>query len=278
MIKKLGFFFLFFAWTLIVRSQNSSDTYFVSWKGSLNAELQSILKPYTFLPKDSSLLSAQLSQAALALRKNGYIAANLGKTLSKGDSLLVSLFPGLKYKVQRIQLDSLSPLISDRTFQKWVDTQPSLDWEGVESRLSQLLPLFPEKGYPFAQFIREDVTYVPGDSGVMNTRLTYRFDTGPQVHINRIQFTGNVQDKVTFLQAIAGIFPGDVYRQSRIESLQTVLRNTRYFEEVGIPQVTFTKPDEAEIEVALSHQLKEDNSMLCWGYFLLLRETKNCNL
>ena len=133
-----------------------------------------------------------------------------------------------------------------------MDTHPPLDWEHVENRLSQLLPLFPEKGYPFAQFIRRDVTYSPGDSGVMNTSLRYSFQTGPQVHISRIQFTGNVQDKVTFLQAIAGIFPGDVYRQSRIENLQALLRNTRYFEEVGIPQVTFISSDEAAIEVALT--------------------------
>ena len=97
---------------LIVRSQNSSGSYVVRWGGSLNPELRSILQAYSDLPKDSTLRSTQLVEVATALRKKGYAAANLGKAQVRGDSLFIPLFPGLKYKIYEILLDSLSPLIS----------------------------------------------------------------------------------------------------------------------------------------------------------------------
>ncbi len=249
MIKKLGFFFLFFAISWGIYSQDSLQVFPVNWRGDIPGEIAHHLQTYSSLAIDSGMIGSQLSKLSKEMGRKGYVSFQPGPWELVGDSLNILVFPGPNYRITSIQLDSLSPLVARRELDKWVDSSPPLDWESLESRLTNLLKEFPEKGYPFAQFHQEGIDYIPIDSGLMEVGLRYRFELGPKIHIHSLRFSGDIQDKESFLQSLSGIFPGDVFQQSRIQRLQSLLTNTRYFEEVSRPKVTFIQSGQADIEV-----------------------------
>ena len=249
MIKKLGILLFLLGVGRVLFAQDSLMNVPVIWKGGENDEIRSLTQQTSHFPKDTAKISQSFRNLSQAMRSKGYPAFRYALDSSRQDTFIVYLKSGPKYVLSDLQLLDLPEKVNSLSLKKWVRSHPPLNWELLDGKLEPLLVNFPNWGYPFARLDREKVDYRLRDSSVMEVALTYRFHPGPLVHISALEFLGDFQEKNQFIQAIGRVFPGDLYQQHRIIQFSRLLRNSRYFDDVGPPQIAFPEPDQAVVSL-----------------------------
>ena len=163
----------------ILFAQDSLANVPIIWKGGVNDEIQSLIDGTTHFPKDTAKISQYFLELSLAMQSKGFPAFRYGIDSSSQDTVVVYLEPGPRYVLQSLELLDLPEAVNALSLLKWVDSNPPLDWELLDSKLEPLLTQFPNWGYPFARLDREKLDYKSRDSFTMEVGLRYQFQKGP---------------------------------------------------------------------------------------------------
>jgi outer membrane protein insertion porin family len=153
------------------------------------------------------------------VEKKGYFDANLN--VNKSDStIIVGINSGLLFHLHNInysyQGDSLDELRVelDGKFSKQNASETN-----ILACLEEAIEIYTANGYPFAQSKLLSLEKIVPDIINLNLEIT----SGPIVTIDSLQFNSDKNIDTKFLQRKAGLMPGELFSQERIErSLQNI--------------------------------------------------------
>ncbi len=111
---------------------------------------------------------------------------------------------------------------------------PELDYSGPYRWIAQGLELSEDSGFPFA-VLKIDSLEIRGNliSGVMN------YDSGPGISWDSLAISGESKTRITYVQQLSGLIPGEPFSQNSLEKAALTLRRSPYFTVIGAPEVSF---------------------------------------
>ncbi|GAB4315704.1 MAG: outer membrane protein assembly factor BamA [Candidatus Zixiibacteriota bacterium] len=119
--------------------------------------------------------------------------------------------------------------------------------EKYEESIGNIYTSYQEEGYLYTRVIDETKTV---DSTV---NITFEISEGVPAHVRRIEITGNVKTKDKVIRRELAIFPGQVFRRSRLmRSLQNVMR-LNYFGNV-LPDYKVLPDGRVDLEFAVEEK------------------------
>ncbi|MDP5170558.1 MAG: BamA/TamA family outer membrane protein [Bacteroidia bacterium] len=186
--------------------------------------------------------------------REGYLEAGIDSFLWRGGNWHLHLHQGPLYLLDSLKIEGLPPVwLQGSRLDKYQRKTRPLKWEEVDVRLLSSLQLAQNEGFPFASFKQTDLTYVPGTE-VLHVSTSYLFSPGPEIRIDSIQFVGKKKEPDAFVWGIIRLQPGDLFNQSQIDAIPTLLNNTVYYQDVEQATIGYTDNGKAIVTVNLKQK------------------------
>ncbi len=184
----------------------------------------------------------------------GHMEAGIDNFLWHEGDFSASLHLGPQYWLDSLVVAGLPPAWGERSrLSSYARKRRLLHWPEVEQRLQTSLKIAQNEGFPFASISQRTLEYAD-DSLHRYAKTSYRFETGPEIRIDSIRFTGKKKEPDSFVWGILQLRPGDLFDQSQVEAIPTLLNNTVYYESSKPPLVAYTDQGKALITVDLKQR------------------------
>lgn len=208
------------------------------------------VKTFKGLRDRTAILPARVALAQ-RMGRLGWAEFSVDTFALKDQHLKLESHLGRNYRVASLQLDGLNELSYQRGgFGRWGQRQKPLDWPLLRASLLACLDEYQDNGYPFARFDSLEVDFRGNDDTVL-TDIRYRFMPGKLVTLDTLIVVGDIRERREFVERFTGIYPGDVFDQSRIDNAQRILNGSIYFRNARTPLVEFTGEDKAKVTLRL---------------------------
>jgi translocation and assembly module TamA len=208
------------------------------------------VKTFKGLRDSTAILPARVALAQ-RMGRLGWAEFSVDTFDLQGQHLRLESHLGRNYRVASLQLDGLNELSYQRGgFGRWGQRQKPLDWPLLRASLLACLDEYQDNGYPFARFDSLEVDFRGNDDTVL-TDIRYRFMPGKLVTLDTLIVVGDIRERREFVERFTGIYPGDVFDQSRIDNAQRILNGSIYFRNARTPLVEFTGEDKAKVTLRL---------------------------
>lgn len=208
------------------------------------------VKTFKGLRDSTAILPARVALAQ-RMGRLGWAEFSVDTFDLQGQHLRLESHLGRNYRVASLQLDGLNELSYQRGgFGRWGQRQKPLDWSLLRASLLACLDEYQDNGYPFARFDSLEVDFRGNDDTVL-TDIRYRFMPGKLVTLDTLIVVGDIRERREFVERFTGIYPGDVFDQSRIDNAQRILNGSIYFRNARTPLVEFTGEDKAKVTLRL---------------------------
>lgn len=200
---------------------------------------------------DSAGLNNALLGWAGSRLGEGYLEANADTSFWNGGNWEAHLHLGPQYWLDSLIVKELPAVWLQRSrLARWPGKPRPYVATQVEQRLETALHLAENEGFPFASWKQTQLTFLPGEQRT-GLSIGYDFQPGPEIRIDSVRFAGKKKEPDAFVRGIIRLQPGDVYNQTAIDDIPSLLNNTLYYEDVKPPTVAFTGDGKAIITVAL---------------------------
>ena len=150
----------------------------------------------------------------------------------------IAVTPGPLYHIGRVRLRGDVP-DRDRAAVGVNSGDPAIAGVVLDAQ-NRLLAALQEDGYALAKVESPDAT---ADDQAHTIDVTYKVDTGVQVAIGAITFTGLKEVHDSFARRALTVHPGERYRPSRIEAARQALASLGVFSGVSVRAADHLSPD-----------------------------------
>lgn len=158
------------------------------------------------------------------LFSKGYLAASIDSLANNGDTLIAFLDLGRTYRWSKLNAGNVDPeILSTVRFKEKLFFNEELDPRQVASVFSSILAHCENHGYPFAQLRMDQSKF--SDSGV---EANLYLEKGPLTQIDSVIVRGDCRTAMAHLQNYIDIKPGDLYNESKLQKLDSRLRELPY--------------------------------------------------
>ncbi len=237
------------------------------------APLEALLQRHLQLETPRDEAERQALQTRLAregrqlLATEGYFDPGLELEGENLEDLVLRVGPGSRARIReiRIHIDGLVPETRRQELLEAWPLKPGLpfrqaDWTQAKEQLLQALL---ERDYPAAR-ITHSQAEVDADSGQVVLEVTAH--SGPAYRFGELKLDGLLRYKPDLVERYnTQVEPGDPYEEGRLQTLQTRLENTPYFNSVSVridpdaaepgPDGSLTAPVRIRLRERQPHQL-----------------------
>jgi len=123
--------------------------------------------------------------------------------------------------------------------------------------LDDIVAIYEDKGFPFAQFSINNIVFNKGESAY-DADIYISFKKEKLSTIDKIAIEGNDKTNPDVIIRELRIHNGEVYNQEKIDEIPAVLNRLRFFQPVAAPQFYFDNSGKGILKVAVSE--KETNN------------------
>jgi outer membrane protein assembly factor BamA len=206
--------------------------------------------------KRSSGVSADSRDSRIAvldmLASQGYIRALVDVRQAQGISDSVFILAGDRYWLNSVSVQD-APTIDRNAFKSLTGKPWNL--AQFQNRLTDILETYQEAGYPFAQFVTEDVSYAQHSrENRIDVAIRLKAIAGARYVFDSIRVVGVIREKPRFVARLTRITPSMTFRQSLVDQIPAILSNTPYYENVLPPRVLFTRDARAIVVIELKRK------------------------
>src|SRR3954465_7127567 len=140
--------------------------------------------------------------------------------------------------------EELLPLITTRTGERFSKTR-------LQNDMNRLLHVYKDRGYPYANVTPD--TAVDADRRIID--LTYTFQKGQPVTIEKIEMVGNTKTRDRVIRRELKIAEGDLYSGSGVRYSKARVNALGFFDSVEINQKRGSTDDKMVLEVSVKEKL-----------------------
>lgn len=175
-----------------------------------------------------------MEQLLVKAGAQGYFEAKVETTCQETNPVL-TLIPGRRYQLGRLVIDGVRADPETSALFPIRDLEGEF-WDGsaFHKAMDHLLSWYENNGHPFASFT---VRHATVDSTTASLRMRVAVREGPRTIIERVAAPETVKTKSRIIARIAGISPGMIYDQARLDAARSRLIRTGYYEIVGLPRL-----------------------------------------
>lgn len=222
--------------------------------GEIQAELAGISESQLLRSKDSVSARAILEVWQRRVYSNGHLEASVDFFEWNDGEWIASLHLGPAYLLSELRIDDIPPKWLQRSRLENYPRKPiPLRWDRLEESLEETLLLAQNDGFPFASVTQTELAFEPVEEE-LHASVGYTFQTGPEIRIDSIRFQGKKKEPDAFLRGIVRIQPGELYNQSRVDAIPSLLNNTVYYQNVEQATVEYTGDGKAIITVPVEQK------------------------
>ena len=171
----------------------------------------------------------------------------LDKKLTKVKGKVGVKYENILLKIDRDEIEFLKRKISRQNDE--IDIS-NLSPTNVHERIRSILKVYVNNGYPFCQVKIENIQI---EDNLFSGKL--EIDRGVQQTFNKIHIKGDSSLNPNFIQNLINIRQNDLYNESEINKISTIVANTPYLMELSAPELLFTR-NGAELYLYLRHNPK----------------------
>jgi len=192
-----------------------------------------------------------------SLQNQGYYYVSLDSALvdSSGvfGNVVLYVNRGPQIKIGEVNINGLNAT-DEETVIRLLQTKAGniLDTGVLEEDLSHVLAHFESRGYPLATARVEEVLLQETDSSVL--RLVLYIDKGPAVILKRVDVSGSMRTKSSFVARSTGLRPGRLLTDFNPGELQRRLSETGMFKTVELPAIVVEPDSGAVIQFVLEEE------------------------
>ncbi len=171
----------------------------------------------------------------------------LDKRLTKVRGKVGVKYENILLKIDRDEIEFLKRKISRQKDEIHIG---NLSPTNVHERIKTILEVYVNNGYPFCQVKIENIQI---EEDLFRGKLAIA--RGVQQSFNKIHIKGDSSLNPNFIQNLINIRQNDLYNESEINKISTIIANTPYLMELSAPELLFTK-DGAELYLYLRQNPK----------------------
>ena len=171
----------------------------------------------------------------------------LDKRLTKVRGKVGVKYENILLKIDRDEIEFLKRKISRQKDEIHIG---NLSPTNVHERIRTILEVYVNNGYPFCQVKIENIQI---EEDLFRGKLAIA--RGVQQSFNKIHIKGDSSLNPNFIQNLINIRQNDLYNESEINKISTIIANTPYLMELSAPELLFTK-DGAELYLYLRQNPK----------------------
>ena len=171
----------------------------------------------------------------------------LDKRLTKVKGKVGVKYENILLKIDRDEIEFLKRKISHQKDEIHIG---NLSPTNVHERIRTILEVYVNNGYPFCQVKIENIQI---EEDLFRGKLAIA--RGVQQSFNKIHIKGDSSLNPNFIQNLINIRQNDLYNESEINKISTIIANTPYLMELSAPELLFTR-NGAELYLYLRHNPK----------------------
>ena len=171
----------------------------------------------------------------------------LDKRLTKVRGKVGVKYENILLKIDRDEIEFLKRKISHQKDEIHIG---NLSPTNVHERIRTILEVYVNNGYPFCQVKIENIQI---EEDLFRGKLAIA--RGVQQSFNKIHIKGDSSLNPNFIQNLINIRQNDLYNESEINKISTIIANTPYLMELSAPELLFTR-NGAELYLYLRHNPK----------------------
>jgi outer membrane protein assembly factor BamA len=194
----------------------------VIWDGEENSRKKEI---HDF--KEQRAAEYLADSVADLLQRQGFLEGFFREEI-KADTLVINWVSGRLFRWESIDSDNVPEALLNEL------GQPDLSYPAPYQWMEKGLELAENVGFPFAE-LRIDSLEVR--DGLLTGRMVYQ--PGPYITWDSLEIGGESKTKITYLQLISGLTPGEPFSQRQLEHAAQTIRSSPYFTLVGAPGLSF---------------------------------------
>lgn len=188
-----------------------------------------------------------------AYRKS-YLEASVETFLWNEGIWKAELHLGPRYFLESLKIDRIPPRWLQRSQLEEYPRKPvPLNWSLLENSLEEGLLIAQNEGFPFAVLTQTNIE-IREDEANRYLSVGYIFESGPEIRVDSLRFRGTKKEPDEFVRGIVRIQPGELYNQSRVDAIPSLLNNTVYYQNVAQATVEYTGDGKAIITVPVEQK------------------------
>ncbi|MFZ9028820.1 MAG: hypothetical protein ACO2Z9_07375 [Crocinitomicaceae bacterium] len=199
--------------------------------------------------KDSIALKQYLSVLQKNAWEANYLEFSIDKVGSQNGKILIKGEIGKHYENIQLNLeereyDFLKRKVSHHKDEIWIS---KLAPSNINKRINAIVNIYADNGYPFCNVEIENIQI--RDDSFQGSLIIERgvLTTWKKIHIK-----GDSSLNSRFIQSLINIKEDDLYNETEIQNISSVINSTPYLSELSAPEILFTK-DGAELYLYLEN-------------------------
>ena len=171
--------------------------------------------------KDSILIHDHLKKIIQVLYQKGYLEASVDSVIKRKNAQIAYFRIGARYNWGKIDFTSIeeSPVSSNRLNLERFQNRP-INISNLSDLMEQIIQIFENNGYPFVELTFESITIA---SDTLSAKLNIR--KNGFFKIDSIVISSKEKINHNYLYQYLNLKPGDIYRESKLESINDRLND-----------------------------------------------------
>lgn len=124
----------------------------------------------------------------------------------------------------------------------------------IEERIESAIQLLEDNGFPFVKFFMQSVAFDIDERGYSVADIYIGVRDGGISRIDKVEIIGNTKTNKSVILNAAGLRAGEIYSQSRIESIPLSLNKLRFFKSVRVPQYFINSKEEGILKIEIEEK------------------------
>jgi hemolysin activation/secretion protein len=216
---------------------------------NVDEEEQKTISKFAYQTNFSDSLSIYLEIKSLLnkCRSASFLEASADKITFEDSICKVDFHLGPRYEIAKISAGNIDPIFLDEIgFRESNIKNKPLTAEIISNLMSDILEVFENSGYPFAQSSLKNLTI---EDGILNAEL--HVDKGKLFLFDDFNLTGDAQISQSYLQMYLDIRASKPYDQSKVLKVRDIIRSNPFLQLKDNPTITF-QADKAKMNLNLT--------------------------
>lgn len=188
--------------------------------------------------KDSTALWEYLNGLQKSAWETNFLEFSIDELVTKNGKTIIKGKTGDRYENIQLKLDEreydfLRRKVSHRKDEIWIS---KLSPSNIHKRISTIVKVYADNGYPFCNVEIENIEI---NEDTFQGRLI--IERGILTKWKKIHVKGDSSLNTKFIQSLINIKEDELYNESEILNISSVINNTPYLSELSAPEILFTK-------------------------------------
>ncbi|MGE0090813.1 MAG: POTRA domain-containing protein [Bacteroidales bacterium] len=221
----------------------------INYADTANDESVRIVNSYENYDGDSLAILDQLKNVINDLRVEGFIASSIDSVLYDSSQILVKLYIGQQYKINKLEINGID-LDNEkiRGLKKAQLKNITYEFTDLQDIKHQIVTYCENNGYPFAS-ISTDQLFVDN----LQVALKLNVEKGNYFTIDTIVLKGDATIKPHYIHRYIDIKPGDSFSQDKINRIENRIKDLSFLELIKPSELEFQK-NKADLYVYLKNK------------------------